>query len=125
MSQRWQAWATEPNKVDVPVRIVGGSGAVTKLFGQGASIAYVSTGVIDVTFPDFYGTFLGMDAAFDATTQSQVAGYTAVAGDPPSNPASGTSGTIRVNIFNNSNTLTDLTSTQRVLLTFQWRVQGS
>lgn len=124
--QRWESWATEPNKVDVPVRIVGGSGAVTKLSGLGSvSIAYVSTGVIDVTFNDFFGFFLGMDAAFDATTQSSVAGYTAVAGDPSASPPSGTSGTIRVNIFNNSNTLADLTSSQRVLLTFQWRLQGS
>jgi hypothetical protein len=109
--QTWDIQSTEPDEKQYALRFVGGSAAVTKLFGRGMTITYISTGVVDVTFLDNPYIFLGVAGfCFDATVQSGVAGYSVVAGDAPT----GSPYTFRLNIFNGSNSLADLSASQRL-----------
>lgn len=91
------------------VKFVGGATAVTKVAGTGAGITvtYISTGIVDLTFTDKPGTFLGMVATFQATTASGVKGYTVVPG-----VYNTTTGALRLNITNASETLADLAAVQ-------------
>lgn len=117
---RWGAWSTQTVDVSHRVRVVGGTTAVTKLLGLGVTVTYVSVGIFDVTWAENPGTWVGMHFGFDATAQAGLKGWTAVAGDPPT----GSPFTVRVNITNAGDTLTDLSAAQRVLLTFVWRPYG-
>lgn len=105
-----QTQSTEPTEVMQVVRFVGGTTAVTKLFARGITVTYIGTGIVDLTWADPQGNFLGIVGfAFDATTPAQVAGYTVVAGDYNT-----TTRTLRLNINTNANALVDLTATQRL-----------
>jgi hypothetical protein len=105
-----QIQSTEPTEVQQVVRFVGGAAAVTKLAGRGITINYIGTGIVDLVWADAQGVYLGLVGfAFDATTPTQVAGYTVVAGDY--NTATRT---LRLNINTNANALVDLTATQRL-----------
>jgi hypothetical protein len=103
------------------VKFVGGTNAVTKVFGSGLQVTYVSTGLVDIEWSPNLGapgSFLGLvgSPGFEATTQSGVAGYTANVGnyDPDSH-------VIRVAIYNGSNTLANLAAAQwlTLVLAFQ------
>ncbi len=90
----------------VLVKFVGGTAAVTQVYGIGSTVTYVSTGIVDVVFPTGLGTFIGLAGSnFQATTASGVKGYTVVPG-----VISGT--TLRLNITNASESLTDLAALQ-------------
>ena len=89
-----------------PIKFVGGSAAITKLAqasGDKCVPTYISTGVVDLIWPDSQGNFLGVIGhAFEATTQSALKGYTVVAG-----VFNTTTNTLRLNITNASDTLAD------------------
>ncbi len=77
----WELDCNEPQVKAHLVRFVGGTAAVTKAnAGKGVTIAYVSTGLVDLTFSDNPGLFVGFSCEFQATTQSAVKGYTGVIG---------------------------------------------
>lgn len=107
-----QIQSTEPSEVQQVVRFAGGTTLVTKLFGRGVTVNYIGTGIVDLVWADSQGAFLGIVGfAFDATTPTQVAGYTVVAGD-----YNATTRTLRLNINTNANALVDLTATQRLTI---------
>lgn len=101
-----------------PVRFVGGSTAVTKVVGDGVAVTYVSTGVVDLTFSDAQGTYVGLagGASFEATTAADVKGHTCVAG-----VFNTTTNTLRLNITNASETLHDLAALEWLSVTLLFR----
>lgn len=102
--------STEAGEVIQRVRFVGGTTAVTKLYGRGVTVTYIGTGLVDLVWAEPQGTYLGVDGwGFDATTASGVKGYTVVPGDYNS-----TTRTLRLNITNAGETLTDLAAAQNL-----------
>lgn len=102
--------STEAGEVIQRVRFVGGTTAVTKLYGRGVTVTYIGTGLVDLVWAEPQGTYLGVDGwGFDATTASGVKGYTVVPGDYNS-----TTRTLRLSITNAGETLTDLAAAQNL-----------
>lgn len=122
----WNSKATQPDFVFHPVRIRGGTAAITKLHGLGVTVTYVGTGIIDVTWSEAQGQWFGMTFGFDTAAGAQAAlkGWTAVAGAPSTPATAGAPVTVRVNLTNAADTLADLSATQQVALLFQWRQHG-
>jgi hypothetical protein len=87
------------------VRFVGGTTAVTKVAGTGSGITvtYIGTGIVDLTWTENPGTFLGLVATFQATTAADVKGHTVVPGVFDTSTR-----TVRLNITNASEALHDL-----------------
>lgn len=76
--------ARDPNPVRSPVpelelhivKFVGGTNAVTKVFGEGVTVTYISAGIVDVTMPADSGRFLGIVGyVFEATTTAAVKSF--------------------------------------------------
>lgn len=104
------------------IRFVGGSAAVTKVLGQGATVTYVSTGIVDVSWAgnaNNPGVFLGLAGAplFQATTAADVKGHTCVPG-----VYNATTKTLRLNITNASESLHDLAALEWLTLVAMFRV---
>lgn len=87
------------------VRFVGGTTAVTEVYGDGVTVTYVSTGLVDLTFAESQGTYIGLAGApaFEATTSADVKGHTCVPG-----VYDATTRTVRLSITNASEALHDL-----------------
>lgn len=103
-----------PELVLCPVRFVGGTTAVTKVFGEGVTVTYIGTGLVDITFSDSQGTFLGLAGmpSFSATTAADVKGHTCVPG-----VYNTTTRALRLNITNASDALHDLAALEWLTLT--------
>lgn len=87
------------------VRFVGGSAAVTKQYGIGITVTYISTGVVDLTWgtgANKPGEFLGAIGTFAATTPADVKTYTLVP-----NTYNATTCTLRLSMYEGG-TLADL-----------------
>jgi hypothetical protein len=73
---------TEPEARDHVVKFVGGAAAVTKVFGNGMTVTYVSTGVVKISWSNAAvnpGKFIGVKGyCFQATTPGNVKGYVLV-----------------------------------------------
>jgi hypothetical protein len=97
-----------------PIRFVGGSTAVTKVRGEGATVTYIGTGIVDVTFAESQGTYVGLAGmpSFEATTAADVKGHTCVPG-----VFNTTTNTLRLNITNASDALHDLAALEWLSLT--------
>ena len=94
------------------LKFVGGTAAVTKVYGENLTITYVSTGVVDVTLPEQYGTFEGVSGyCFSATTVTAVKAHKLAHGT-----INTTTRKVRLNI-DVSGTLTDLGAAEWVTLT--------
>lgn len=102
--QTYEAYTAVPDAVSHLVRFVGGSAAVTKVSstGAGVTVTYVGSGVVDLTWSDNQGTFLGLVGTFQATTPADVKSYVLVPGAYDSS-----TNTIRLSMYE-SGTLTDL-----------------
>lgn len=115
---------SEPSLLDQVVQIVGGTAAITKVFGQGVSVTYVSTGLFDVTWSANQskpGTFLGPRGyTFHATTAANVKAYTCVTG-----VYSVSARTLRVSIYDASNNLVDLAALQWLTITVAFLTDGA
>lgn len=125
MSDFTEVLGSEPETRLVFVRFTGGAAAVTKstTIGLAATVTYISTGIVDITFgPAVTGfTFVDLIAhQFTATTQSAVKGFTAVAG-----VLTAATRVIRINITNASETLADLAAAQNLSLTFMFKATGA
>lgn len=108
----WEQLSTEPDEVVSRVRFVGGSAAVTKLYGRGVTVTYIGTGLVDLAWAEFPGVFVGVDGyCFDATTASGLKGYTVVPG-----AYNTTTRTLRLSITNASEALTDLAAAQNLTI---------
>lgn len=62
------------------VRMVGGSSAVTKVYGPGVAVTRTDTGDYTLTWSENPGTFIGATYGLSATTISDLAGHTVVFG---------------------------------------------
>jgi hypothetical protein len=84
------------------------------------TLAWVSTGIIRLTFSDYQGVFLGGSPTWQATTASALKGFSVVFG------AFDATGTIvNINITNSSQTLVDLQVLQTLGLQLAFRRVGS
>lgn len=101
-----------------PVRFVGGTTAVTKVFGEGVTVTYIGTGLVDLTFGDAQGTYVGLAGvpAFEATTAADVKGHTCVAG-----VYNTTTRTLRLNITNAAEALHDLAALEWLTATLLFK----
>lgn len=113
MSQEaWPQKSTEPDEVVSRVRFVGGSAAVTKLYGTGVTVTYIGTGLVDLVWAEFPGVYIGVDGwGFDATTAADLKGFTVVPG-----AYNTTTRTLRLSITNASEALTDLAAAQNLTI---------
>ena len=102
---------SEPSTFDQIIQFVGGTAAVTKVFGAGVTVTYVSTGLVDITWSSNHskpGTFLGPKSGFvHATTAANVKGYSVTCG-----VYNVSTRTLRVSIYDASNNLVDLAALQ-------------
>jgi hypothetical protein len=116
---------SEPELRVYVVKFVGGTTAVTKVYGKGVTVTYISTGVVDLVFATPPGgAFVGvLGRCFEATTQSGVKGYTCVAG-VPSTAATGIT-TLRLNITGASESLVDLAALQWLTLQVAFKATGA
>jgi hypothetical protein len=121
--ERERQWANEPEMTSYFVELLGtGNGTVpTVTFGRNMTFAYVSTGVLTLTFTDYPGKFVGGGIlGLRATTPSALKGYSVVFGDPDS-----TGKIVSVNIFNSAGSAVDLQTAQRIALEVCVKQAGS
>lgn len=110
---QYEERVSEPGVRKHLVRFVGGTTTVTKVLGKGITIAWISTGIVELTWSaqDLSpGTSHGIvGGVFQATTVSGVAGYTIASG-----VYNTTTRKLRVSIYNASDALADLAALQWV-----------
>lgn len=113
---------SEPEPRDCFVKFVGGTAAVTKVHGQGVTVTYISTGIVDLVFSEHLGVFLGLagSPSFQATTASGVKGYTCVPG-----VFNTTTHTLRLNITGASESLVDLAALQWLSCTLKFKATSA
>lgn len=115
---------SEPSMFEQIIQFVGGTAAVTKVFGAGVTVTYVSTGLVDITWSSNQskpGTFLGPAGyMFNATTQSAIKAYTCVTG-----AYDVTNRKLRVNMYDASNNLVDLAALQWLTLRIAFLAAGA
>lgn len=116
MADFYEPMSSEPGLRESIVQFVGGTAAVTKVFGRGVTVTYVSTGLVDLVWSTNDarpGTFLGPKAMqLHATTSSGVKGYSVATG-----VYNATTRTLRVAIWDASNNLVDLAALQWLTVT--------
>lgn len=120
MTDFFDPQSSEPEVRQYLVKFVGGTNAVTKVFGQGVTVTYSTTGIVVLTWVDNPGTFIGATFGFQATTASGVKGYTCV---PGAYSASGKS--LTLNITNASESLTNLAALQWLTCSVFFKATGS
>jgi hypothetical protein len=93
-------------EIDQFVKFVGGTNAVTKVYGPGVTVTYISAGIVDLTWAtgsNGPGLCLGVKGAcFQATTPGDVKAYVLVPG-----VFNTTTNTLRLSMYE-SGTLTNL-----------------
>lgn len=73
------AKSTEPEKYDVPVRLLGtGANPPTIVIGKGVTISRTGVGDYKLTFADNPGPYCGFASGIEATTRSAMYGVTVV-----------------------------------------------
>lgn len=72
--------STQPESVEHIAKGVGGSTAITQLFGAGVALTRTGTGAYELTWAENQGTFLGATASLQATTIGDLAGHTVIFG---------------------------------------------
>ena len=107
---------TQPECVEHFVKFVGGTTAVTKTYGPGVTVTYISTGIVDIAWQDNPGTFLGMTTGLHATTPTALKGYTITCGDFNTSTLK-----LRLNIFNSSFALADLAASQWAMIALKFK----
>jgi hypothetical protein len=116
MLDSYEQRATQPETVEHFLKWTGTVGTATKIFGPGMTITWISTGVIDVTWSDPPGTYLGLTHGFQATTIAALKGYTIVSGD-----FAVTTRTLRLNVTNSTFALADLIANQYGCLAIKFK----
>lgn len=113
--------STEAGEVVTRVRFVGGTAAVTELYGRGVTVTYVGTGLVDLVWTEYPGVYIGVDGyCFDATTSSALKGYTLVPG-----AYNATTRTLRLSITNASDALADLAALQNLTVGIAFKRTGT
>src|SRR5689334_7853496 len=110
-----QEKSCEPGLINCDVRLLGTGAAVpTKVNGYNVLVARSGVGVLSLTVVDVVGLYAGAVYGFEASTPANLAGFTVVL-TPTSNNVIG------VQIYNGSNTLTDLAAAQWLNLTLKFK----
>jgi hypothetical protein len=121
VSDFYPPMSSEPALREHLVQFVGGAAAVTKVFGRGITVTYVSTGLVDLkwsTTDDAPGTFVGPKCLqLHATTASGVKGFSVATG-----VYNASTRTLRVAIWDASNNLVDLAALQWLTATILFLV---
>lgn len=117
---------TEPEARDHIVKFVGGSAAVTKVFGNGMTVTYVSSGVVKISWTDTAsnpGQFIGIKGyCFSATTPGNVKSYVLVHEAFVARTITAGAvvpGYVLLNMYE-SGTLTDLAASEWLTVTFSF-----
>jgi len=120
----YEQLTTEPECRKHIVKFVGGTAAITKVFGKGMTTTYVSTGIVEIAWPDLAskpGAFVGCTGhCFEATTPGDLKGFTVVPG-----VYNATTKKLRVNIFNSTFNLADLAALNWLTLELCFKETGS
>lgn len=114
MSQdAWNDSSTEPSVVKTLVKFTGtGAGQPTKVLGRGVNLNRTGVGIIDITWVEFAGAYLGITGhCFEATVQSGVKGYTVVPG-----VFNSVTRTLTINMTSAADALVDLAALQQLTL---------
>lgn len=113
----WEAFRTHTKGREHVLRFTGnGTGQPTLNAGPGITLNRTGVGIIDVSWTNHPGTFLAVKSfVFQASTASGVKGFTVVPGDYDA-----TNLKITLNITNAGETLTDLSSTQKLTVVFEF-----
>ncbi len=122
MADFYEPLYSEPNvRADI-VRFVGGAAAVTKVKGRNVTVTYISTGIVELTWSENPGVFLGLAGmpAFQATTAADVKGHTCVPG-----VYNATTKKLRLNITNAADALHDLAALEWLNLVALFVADGS
>lgn len=122
MTAEFEVFTNLATERDYTFTFVGGAAAITKEFGVGATLTYVSTGLVDIQWSANQskpGTFVGLKGhGFRATTSSGIKGYSVGLGDYDA-----TNRKVRLAIWDASNNLVDLTSTQHLTITIAFVIE--
>lgn len=102
------------------VRFVGGSTAVTKVYGVGVSVTYVSTGIVDITWAEDPGNYLGTVYGLEATAQAALKTYVVVGSYTVTGTGAATVRKLRINITAGG-TLTDLAAAQWISISAKFK----
>jgi len=115
MTAEYEVLTNLQTERDYTVNFVGGTAAVTKVFGPDVTVTYISTGIVELTWSANQskpGTFVGLKSfGFHATTATGVAGYTANAGAYNTSTRK-----LRISIYS-AGALTDLAALQWLTVT--------
>lgn len=114
--------SSEPELRSYEVRFTGaGAGSPTKNLGGGIAFTWISTGLYELTWATNPGpVFCGLSGvAWQATTASDLKGYSLVAGD-----WNATTLKLRVSVTGATDALVDLTSTQKVSFAARFKEQA-
>jgi hypothetical protein len=107
---------SEPGAFLSFVKFVGGTTAVTRVYGTGVTVTYISSGIVDLTWSDSQGTFVDVvGALFQATTPGDVKAYELVPG-----VYNTTTNTLRLNMYE-TGTLTDLAALEWLSITLLFK----
>lgn len=114
-------FSTESEHINHVLQFVGGTTAVTKVRGNGMTVAWSATGVVKVTWNENPVNFLGViGSGFQATTASAVKGYTMTCPNALTAGANG-SYSILLSIWNSLFAAADLTALQWLNVTFAFK----
>ncbi len=102
------------------IRFVGGTTAVTKVYGPGVAVTYTGTGDYLLTWAENPGAFLGMTYGLQATTVADIKGHTVVAG-----VFNTTTFTLVVKLTNASESLHDLAALEWITLACHFSPSGA
>ena len=110
-----------PESVEDSVRLLGAAAAISieSPKNSGIKATYIGTGIVDLTWLDDPGVFIGLVATFSATAPAAVKGYTLTYGD-----FNYATRTLRLNINNSLFALADLAAAQRVFIKAQFSRSG-
>ena len=70
MGDFFESLTTQPDVREHYLKFVGGSAAVTKVYGKGMTVTYNATGIVDIAWSENPGVFLGLagEPGFQSTT---------------------------------------------------------
>jgi hypothetical protein len=114
---------TEPDLRAHVVKFVGGTAAATKVFGKGMTVTYISTGIVEIAWPNAAatpGAWIGpAGECFEATTQADVKNFKAVVG-----VYNASTRKLRVHLFE-SGSLADLAALEWLTLVLLFKESNS
>ncbi len=116
MSDGFPTQSNESELDEHHLRLVGGTTACTKVMGMGMAVAWVSTGLYEITWAIAPGSFAGLDTGLQATTPADIAGHTIVAG-----VYNATTRKLRFSLYNASFSLHDLAALEWINLTTRFK----